>query len=139
MLTNMVSAIDADPSVLIQKAAEALKKDMQMPGWAAFVKTGVHKERAPEQRDWWYFRAASVMRQIYLSGPVGVERLRSYYGGRKRRGHKPPHFRKGSGKIIRTILIDLEKLGYIQKKGKAGRVITPQGQKFLDQMAKQIK
>ena len=68
-----------------------------------------------------------------------MEKLRSFYGGRKRMGHKPPHFRKAGGKIIRTILIDLEKKGYIQKKGKEGRVITPQGQKFLDGLAKQLK
>src|SRR3989338_5734134 len=135
----MVSARDAEPQQLIEKTAEALKKDMQMPEWALFIKTGVNKQRAPEQRDWWFLRSASVLRQIYMDGPVGVERLRSFYGGRKRLGHKPPHFRKAGGKIIRTILIDLEKMGYVAKKGKEGRTITPQGQKFLDGTAKSVK
>jgi len=135
----MVSARDAEPQQLIEKTAEALKKDMQMPEWALFIKTGVNKQRAPEQRDWWFLRSASVLRQIYMDGPVGVERLRSFYGGRKRLGHKPPHFRKAGGKIIRTILIDLEKMGYVAKKGKEGRTITPQGQKFLDGTAKGVK
>jgi small subunit ribosomal protein S19e len=135
----MVSARDSDQHVLITRAADALRGELQMPEWALFIKTGSHKQRAPEQRDWWYVRSASVLRQIYMNGPVGVEKLRSYYGGRKRRGHKPPHFRKGSGKIIRTILTDLEKAGYVQKQGKSGRVITAKGQKFLDSVAKQIK
>ncbi len=135
----MVSARDVDTKLLIDNAATALKSEMEMPAWALFVKTGPHKQRAPEQRDWWYIRSAAVLRQIYLNGPVGVEKLRSYFGGRKRRGHKPPHFRKGSGKIIRTILLDLEKTGYVQKQGKSGRIVTPKGQKFLDSMAKQVK
>jgi small subunit ribosomal protein S19e len=135
----MVSARDADIKALIDGAAGALKNEMEMPEWALFVKTGAHKQRAPEQGDWWFVRSASVLRQIYLNGPIGVEKLRSYYGGRRRRGHKPPHFRKGSGKIVMTILMELEKAGYVQKQGKSGRVITPKGQKFLDSVAKQMK
>ncbi|MBI4170188.1 MAG: 30S ribosomal protein S19e [Candidatus Aenigmarchaeota archaeon] len=135
----MVSARDADPQKLVEKTAEALHKEVQMPEWARIVKTGANKQRPPEQKDWWYLRSASVLKQIYMDGPVGVEKLRSFYGGRKRRGHKPPHFRKASGKIIRTILIDLEKLGYVAKQGKNGRAITPQGQRLLDQVAKQVK
>ncbi len=135
----MVSARDAEPQRLIEKTAGELKKDMKMPDWALFVKTGANKQRPPEQRDWWYLRSASVLRQIYMDGPVGVERLRSFYGGRKRMGHRPPHFRKASGKIIRTILIQLEQLGYVAKQGKSGRAITPKGQKFLDGVAKSVK
>lgn len=135
----MVSARDVEPQQLVEKTAEALKQDMQVPEWTRVVKTGANKQRPPEQKDWWYLRSASVLKQIYMDGPVGVEKLRSFYGGRKRRGHKPPHFRKAGGKVIRTILIDLEKLGYVTKKGKEGRAITPQGQKFLDQVAKGVK
>lgn len=135
----MVLARDTEPEKLIRQTAVELKGSIEMPQWAVFVKTGTHKQRAPEQADWWYLRAASVLRQVYMNGPVGVEKLRTFYGGRKRRGHKPPHFRKAGGKIIRTILIDLEKQGYIEKKGKAGRIITAKGQKFLDGVAKQMK
>lgn len=135
----MVSARDVDPQGLIAKAAQDLEKEMQMPEWARFIKTGVSRERAPEQKNWWFLRSASVLRQIYMDGPVGVERLRSFYGGRQRRGHKPSHFKKAGGKILRTILIDLEKQGLVKTEGKKGRIITPKGQKFLDQMAKSVK
>lgn len=135
----MTSARDVDQQQLVARTAEQLKKEMGAPQWALFVKTGASKQRPPEQEHWWHLRSASVLRQVYMDGPVGVERLRSFYGGRKRRGHKPPHFHKAGGKIIRTILSELEKLGYIQKQGKSGRAITPQGQKFLDGMAKQVK
>jgi small subunit ribosomal protein S19e len=60
------------------------------------------------------------------------------YGGRKRRGVKKPKFRKGSGALIRNILQQLEKAGYV-KTEKQGRVVTPQGMAFLDKNAAEIK
>ncbi|MCD6557656.1 MAG: 30S ribosomal protein S19e [Candidatus Aenigmarchaeota archaeon] len=137
----MVTVVDVDPQKLIEKAAEELKKKIQMPEWALYVKTGSHKERPPENEDWWYLRAASLLRKVYLDGPVGISKLRTFYGGRKNLGHQPSHFRKAGGKIIRTILQDLENIGFvsIQKKGKKGRIITPKGQKFLDNLAKKVE
>ncbi|MEM5867153.1 MAG: 30S ribosomal protein S19e [Candidatus Aenigmatarchaeota archaeon] len=136
----MVSAIQVDPKKLIEKLKEELKKfeEIRPPEWAKFVKSGVHKQRPPEQQDFWYIRAASVLRRIYVNGPVGVERLRSYYGGRKKKGFFPQHFRKASGAIIRNILQQLEKAGLVEKTVK-GRKITPKGQKLLDDIAKEVK
>jgi small subunit ribosomal protein S19e len=122
------------------KLAEALKKipEFKMPEWALFVKTGVCKARPPENNDWWYNRAASILRQIYIKGVVGVNRLRNKYGDRKNRGMKPEIFAKGSGKIIRTILQSAEKAGMLEKvldskDGKRkGRKITQAGKKFLE-------
>jgi small subunit ribosomal protein S19e len=130
----MVSVRDVEPQKLIEKLKEELKKfeEIKEPLWAKFVKSGAHRQRPPEQRDFWYIRAASILRRIYLDGPVGVERLRSYYGGRGA-GH-PKHFVKASGKIIRTILQQLEKIGFVEKE-KRGRKITAKGKKFLDKIA----
>ncbi len=137
---DMVSIRDADATLLVKKTAEQLKGKIGMPAWANYVKTGVGKERPPEDPDWWYIRVASVLRRIYLDGPVGVSRLRSYYGSKHRRGHKPTHFAKGSGNIIRKSLQELEKIGLIAKTEKPrGRIITPEGQKFLNTIAKGIK
>ena len=132
------NAFEADPNQLILKAAEELKKNEQIvaPAWAPFTKTGNHKERVPEQADWWHIRAAAVLRQIYVR-PQGVQRLRRIYGGRKNRGYKPEKFMKGSGNILRKVLQQLEKAGYV-KKEKTGRILTPAGQKFLDSVAKQV-
>jgi len=126
---------------LIDKAAEELKKidELKPPVWAGFVKTGVHKERPPTRLDWWYVRAAAVLRTIYRMGPIGVQKLRTKYGGRHRRGHKQPKFAKASGNILRKILQQLEKARLV-KKGEAGihkgRVITAQGKKLLDEIGK---
>jgi small subunit ribosomal protein S19e len=56
-------------------------------------------------------------------------------------GKKTYHHRKAGGKIIRLILQQLEKAGYVQKveKPKRGRAITPKGQEFLSKVAKGIK
>ena len=134
----MVLARDTDAQKLIAATAVALKEQIQVPQWARFVKTGMSRERPPEQQDWWHIRAASLLRKIYIEGPVGVQKLRSYYGGLKNNGHQPSHFAKGGGKILRVILQDFEKLEYV-KKEKKGRIIAPKGQKFLDAVAKQVK
>lgn len=133
----MVSVRDIESAKFIAKLKEELKnvKEIAPPEWSHFVKSGVHKDRPPEQPDFWYIRSASVLRRIYLDGPVGTERLRSYFGGRKNLGHRPSHFRKASGAIIRKIIHQLEAAGYIEK-CKKGRKISNKGLKFLDTVAK---
>jgi len=136
---GMATIYDADANVLIEKAANELKKSIKAPEWSAYVKTGVHKERPPEDRDWWYKRAAAVLRKVYMLGPVGTNKLRVKYGGKKNRGFKPERFYPGSGKVIRTILQQLEKEKFIvqQQKGlHKGRVVTGKGKKFLDSLSK---
>lgn len=126
-----MSIKNISPEELIKNTAERMKKikEIKPPVWASFVKTGVHKERPPQQKFWWYTRAASVLRKIYIQ-EAGVSRLRKIYGGRKNRGHKPEHKYKASGAVIRKILQQLEDAGFV-KKGKKGRVITKKGRDFL--------
>ncbi|MCW1301329.1 MAG: 30S ribosomal protein S19e [Candidatus Nanoarchaeia archaeon] len=136
----MATVYDVPADKLIQKVAEELKQKVQVPTWAKFVKTGAHKERPPEQDDWFYKRLASLLRTVYISGPVGVSRLRTKYGGRKRRGHKPERAYKAGGAIIRRGLQILESLGLVTKveKPKKGRIVTPEGRSFLDKIATSI-
>ena len=139
----MTTTFDVDKNTLIEKVAEELKKNSSIrpPEWAAWVKTGVHKERPPVDHNWWYTRAAAVLVRVNLLGPIGVSKLRTKFGGKKRRGHKPPHFRKGSGNIIRKVLQQLDKAGLIKQtdiKGKKGKVITPSGHSLLDKTATAI-
>ena len=131
------------PEELISKAAEELKsqKLVEPTEWAKFVKTGHHKERLPDDPDWWYFRSAAILKNVAGRGPVGTQKLRTKYGGRKNRGHKPEHFYRASGSVIRKILQQLEKSELIKQaeKGKhKGRVLTPKGISFLDKIAVQI-
>jgi ribosomal protein S19E (S16A) len=96
-----------------------------------FAKTGMHRERAPQRKDWWFVRCASILYRVYKDGPVGTESLRSYYGGKRNRGVKPHHFSKSGGKVIRTCLQALEKDGLIKKAKPKGREISSKGEKFL--------
>ncbi len=133
----MVSARDVDQSELVKALAAELEM-IKQPDWSLFVKTGVSRDRPPQQKNWWQLRAASVLKHVYMDGPVGTSRLKSYYGGLHRRGHKPAHFAKAGGKIIRTILKDLETAKLIEPSGKQGRKITKEGQKLVDGAARKI-
>ena len=137
----MTTVWDVPADLLIKRVAEKLKKmpEIKPPPWAVFVKTGVHKERPPEDEDWWYVRCAAILRKIYTKGPLGIERLRKMYGGRKNMGTMPEHFRKGSGSVIRKALQQLEAAGLLKKVEGRGREITPKGRSLLDRTAHEIK
>jgi len=138
----MTTAYDVPADVLIGKLSGYIKeniKDVTPPEWSAHVKTGSHVERVPQVPDWWYVRTASLLRKLYMDGPVGVQRLRKEYGGRKRKGNAPAHHRKSGGSIIRTSLQQLEKAGLVDKIDKSGRVVSKKGRSLLDAMSTQIK
>ncbi len=124
------------------KLAEALKKlpEFKQPEWVKFVKSGPAKERPIEDPDFWYKRAASILRQIYKKKIVGVNRLRTKYGSKKDRGMRPEEFRKAGGKIIRTVLQQADKAGFTEiaktikgvRGRKPGRQLTQKGKDFLE-------
>jgi len=139
---KLTTVYDVPADVLIERLTEYIKgniREVKPPEWAVYVKTGSHVERPPQNLDWWYVRSASMLRKLYLKGPIGVSKLRKEYGGRKRRGVKPAHFRRGGGAIIRHILQQLEAAGLIAKEDRKGRVISPKGRSLLDAMSVQIK
>ncbi len=130
----MATIEEANVQKSLSKVSESLKPLFKAPEWSKFVKTGAGKERPPIELDWWHIRAASILRAVYLKGPIGVSKLKIKYGNSKNRGHKPSAFYEGSGKIIRVILQQLEKASLIkyQKDGvHKGRIITAKGQSLL--------
>ncbi|MFH1055433.1 MAG: 30S ribosomal protein S19e [Candidatus Altiarchaeota archaeon] len=135
----MATTYDVPADKLIKETAQDLKENIKLarPEWAQFVKTGASRERMPSDPDWWWVRSASVLRRIYLDGPVGVQRLRTFYGGRKNRGRKPEEFRRASGKVIRTVLKELDSAG-LTEAGKGGRKITSKGRSYLDKLASKV-
>ena len=138
----MPTPYDVPPAILIERLAKYLKDNVDAvrpPEWALYVKTGVHKERPPQNSDWWYIRCASLLRKVYVKGPIGVEHLRAEYGGRKDRGVKPEHTRKGSGAIIRKALQQLEEAGLVETVKGEGRIVTPKGRSLLDSLSTEIK
>ena len=138
---EVVSVKDVPADVFIERLSMYIKSEVESvrpPEWSLWVKTGVSRERPPDDPDWWYKRAASILRKLYLKGPLGVDDLRLMYGGRKDRGVRPEHFYKGGGAIIRKILQQLEEAGLVEKTPK-GRVLTSKGRSLLDKLAASIK
>jgi small subunit ribosomal protein S19e len=111
----VVKVYDVPADKLIEELASHLKRvpEIEPPTWASFVKTGSHADRPPQRQDWWYVRAASLMRKVYMQGPIGIEKLEIAYGGSKQ-------------------------LGYFPKQGTSGRVLTPKGVALLDKVSKDI-
>jgi small subunit ribosomal protein S19e len=135
---------DVDAKKFIEVCKEELKKVevVKPPAWATFAKTGQSRKFPPQQEDWWYTRTASILRRIYLDGPVGVQRLRTYYGSRKERGHKPQRFRRSGGSVLRKCLQQLELAGFIQKSQNAkkkGRIVSEEGKKFIRKIVLEAK
>jgi len=135
----LTTVYDVPAEALVNNVAQKLKDENKVtpPEWARFSKTGAHKEVPPDNPDWWFVRCASILRRIYIDGPVGVSRLRSFYGGRHRNGVKGIHFAKGSGSVIREALQQLEKAGFVDG-NKTGRKISSVGQSFLDNASYEV-
>lgn len=135
----MAKVYDVPSDVLINKLADVLKSEgVNVPEWVPFVKTGAHADRPPQKRDWWFTRCASLMRKIYLHGPIGIQELCKEYGGGKPVGYGAAHHKDAGGAIIRNAIHELEKLGYIEKVEKKGRVVSKQGMQKLDKLASDI-
>lgn len=138
------SVYEMNPQEYNLKLAAALKKipEFKVPEWSLFIKSGAAKARPIDDDDFWYKRAASVLRNIYKKKIVGVNRLRTKYGSKKNRGMQPEEFRRAGGKIIRTILQQSDKAGLTEiakdikgvKRKKPGRQLTEKGKKFLEEI-----
>jgi small subunit ribosomal protein S19e len=133
---------DVPASQFIEHLAKYIKENVpqvEPPAWAAVAKTGSHVEKQPQDPDWWYTRAASVLRKVYFHGPIGLERLRSDYGGRKGFRVTPNHASKGGGSNIRKILQELEVAGLIQTIRPKGRVMSPKGRKMMQEISQDLQ
>ncbi|KPV62880.1 MAG: 30S ribosomal protein S19e [Candidatus Bathyarchaeota archaeon BA2] len=138
----MPTPYDVPASILIERLARHLKEEADAivpPPWASLVKTGSHVQSPPQNPDWWFTRCASLLRKIYMKGPIGIERLRSEYGGRIDRGVRPEHARKSGGAIIREALQQLQVAGLVEPFRNRGRVVTSEGRRLLDRLSTEIK
>ncbi|MGD9131845.1 MAG: 30S ribosomal protein S19e [Candidatus Bathyarchaeota archaeon] len=138
----MPTPYDVPPSALIERLARHLKQEVDEispPAWTPFVKTGIHAQRPPTNPDWWFIRCASILRKIYVKGPIGIEKLRAEYGGRIDRGAKPEHARKGSGAIVRKAIQQLQTAGLVKPLRNEGKVVTSEGRRLLDRLSTELK
>jgi len=112
-----VTVKDVSAHDFVKACSVWLKKSgkIKLPEYVDYVKTSKHNELAPYDRDWYYVRAASVVRHIYLRPGVGVGALQKVYGGRKRRGTAPCVYVKAHASIHRHVLQQLERMKLIEQ------------------------
>ncbi len=137
----MPTVYDVPVALLIKKTAEYLKdnyQDIAPPTWIRFAKTSSHVQQSPKDPDFWYLRCASILRKVYVEGPIGVEHLRKEYGGRSGLGNEGEHKRSGGGSVVRRPLEQLEKAGLVKKIERRGRVVTKEGASILDTLSGEV-
>ena len=138
----MATPYDVPASKFVEKLAKHLKEnvdEISPPTWASIVKTGMHVQRPPQNPDWWYIRSASLLRKVFVHGPVGIERLRAEYGGRKDYGARPERAAKASGAIIRKALQQLEAAGFVETLKTDGRRVTKKGRRLLEELTEEVR
>mmetsp|Transcript_79724 Transcript_79724/g.205080 ORF Transcript_79724/g.205080 Transcript_79724/m.205080 type:complete len:159 (-) Transcript_79724:95-571(-) len=136
---TVVTVKDVTADKFIVAFAQHLKRQgrFEIPKWSDYVKTGVAKELPPSDPDWLYTRTASIVRKVYIRAGTGVGGFRKVYGKQYRRGVCTKVASKGSGKICRYILQQLEEMGLVEQDENGGRRITKEGQRELDTVAVQ--
>ncbi|AWS00046.1 30S ribosomal protein S19e [Metallosphaera hakonensis] len=139
----MITANMIPPDLMVKRLSDYIKtnvREVQPPEWSLITKTASFKERVPDDpQSWWYVRAASILRKLYVKGHFGVAESGRIYGGIKRRGTKPPVSARASGHSSRLIFQQLEMAGLVSKtKSRKGRVLTPKGRALLDKIAHEI-
>ena len=119
--------------------AQHLKKSgkVEVPDYVDYVKTGVSKELAPYDEDWYFVRMASVARRVYVGNKSGINALRRAYGGNYRRGVRTETFSMGGGKVIRNCLQTLQKLKFVEEYNGTRR-ISSAGRRAMDQVAQDV-
>ncbi|KAJ3255451.1 40S ribosomal protein S19 [Boothiomyces macroporosus] len=135
-----VTVKDVSAQAFVKAYSAYLKRTgrLEVPKWVDLVKTGPHKDLAPYDPDWFYVRAASIARHIYLRKGTGIGGLKKNYGGSVNRGVRPSKHRDGSGSVARKVVQALEKISVLEADPNGGRQISADGQKDLDRIAQQI-
>merc|ERR1712142_524967 len=134
-----VTVKDVNPQDFVRAFAAHLKKSkLKVPEMVEIVKTSKAHELGPTDPDWFYVRAASVARRVYLRPNVGVGAVRKIYGGAKRNGTRPNHFCLSSSNVARKVLQSLEGIKIVTKDANGGRSIAPTGRRDMDRVAGQV-
>jgi small subunit ribosomal protein S19e len=136
----MPTVYDVPQEELISRLADHLKRVSQVspPAWSTIAKTGSQAMRQPSEKDWWYVRCGSLLRKIYVHGPIGLSELEVDYGGRKEIGYSVGHHRDAGGSAIRKPVQQLEEAGFVAKQGRKGRILTGKGVSLVDRTSTEI-
>lgn len=137
-LKRVAGVKDVQAHAFTVELAKYLKMSgkITLPKYVDYAKTGVAKELAPYDPDWFYIRCASLARRVYVTPGTGVGAFRHAYSTRMRRkGVVPEHTSIAAGGIIRNCLQQLEGMGLVEKDPNGGRRISSSGRQALDRIA----
>ena len=153
--TDTITVKDVPAQKFVQAYAEHLKKTQKVVPMANahYIKTANGKELNPESEDWFYMRAAALARRLYIRPGTGIGNLRHVFGSVKRNGHRANKHSRASGKVLRYAVQQLQEadvlMAFNDKRntsvqggfGDASglpRIVTPAGQKEMNEIAKQV-
>ena len=116
------------------------------PHYNNLVKCSYSNELAPLDPNWFYVKAAAVVRKIYItkSKTLGVGSLKSMFNKKHRRGVNCSVTSRHSGKILRDIIGQLKKIGYVEnyvssEGASLGLLVTRLGKAQLDKISASLK
>ena len=124
----------------IKVMAKHLKAEGKLfvPNCAEYIKTSHGRERAPANPDWYYIRAAAVLRRIYLRPGVGLGGLAKVFANKKNRGSQPEITCPAARGPLHWVCKSLEGLKLVAKGKESGRVLTQTGRKRCDTIASNV-
>ena len=111
-----------------------------------FVKCSYANELSPLDPDWFFVKAAAIIRQVYKSKSktLGIGSLKVQFGKRQRRGVNTNVRSNAGGKIIRDIVRQLKSISYVENYASTdgvtmGLLVTRTGKAQLDKIAAGIR
>ena len=125
----------------IRAMAAHLKQSGKLfvPNCTELMKQSHGNQRAPENPDWYFYRAASVLRHVYIHPGTGYGGLGKAFAIKKNNGSRPEKTVKATRGLLHWVCRSLEGLKLIAKGKAKGRVLTREGRRKADAIAFNVK
>ncbi|KAM0674589.1 hypothetical protein GVAV_001776 [Gurleya vavrai] len=136
----------ADTTLLNEAIADHLKRSeiLSVPDNVDLIKTGVAKQMPPEDKDWYYKRAASIFRSVVLNTMsdkiqgIGTHFFARKYSSRCNRGVRPSKISKGSTGHVKAIIEDFVKSGWFIK-AEIGYKASEEGLNVMGEFVEKVR
>ncbi|KAL0229959.1 hypothetical protein PCE1_003523 [Barthelona sp. PCE] len=110
---------------------------LELPTEITYIKSAPGRELGPQDPDWFFKRAAAILRRVYIQPGIGLGGFAKYFGAKARNGHARNHGALAARGVIRRIIQNFEKAGLIEQSTK-GRVLSSEGRRVCDTVATNI-
>jgi small subunit ribosomal protein S19e len=120
---------DLNAVVLGKALAKKLNSQLSFNFNPCMFKSGACSERLPTEPNWFMIRAVSLLKVLW-SNPIGIKKLQKRYGKMRSRGSAPSKKYSASGFLLRHLIQELERVGYLGNTFK-GRYTTQKAKDML--------